>query len=651
LLFSLLCIIIMPHWEGIEDSSSVAQRIWLSRLTDKDEWKPLRKCDCHLLNDNPNQPVYIEGGRATADPINHMVFHNFFRSPQRQLTSAIWFIKKEISSKEFQLVPISDEQDSANIEELYQKAVEASSSLGKGISSILEEEVTLIDESVVKIIKSSESLTVKKIPKGWFSTQYDLQRGYGEYSVDGEENENLLGPVRHLVFVIHGIGEALFSRDDVKIQSLVDQMNTTRVAMQSKQVELWKQACQVAKKAGQPEPPPPNRVEFLPIEWFNRLHDSSTALMQSLQATTLQSIPALRAIANDVVFDVLMYLTPNFCESVLDCVTGQVNDLYRAFQKVHPDFSKSGGKTSFIGHSLGSVIVWDLLSILKDAKTSDMHGIAIADSSSDNDVGYQAYAKEEHADKAQNGTWGPSLTKRLEQTIPFVPECTIFLGSPLGMFLTLRGAHPVFDEMRQKEVEKSRQKASEGKNSLEAVVEVPMTSPFTLPTGSLYNIFNPSDPVAYRIEPLLLAQDLAPDDLPAPQYLTAPGRELRLHVKAKKLGTEIRKSIMEQKTSWNSLIESAVSALSTTTPDNPDESPTKTAAQELKPGPLVFPLGGKSTRVDYSFQPGVIDNEYISAVLAHSTTTYFNNPDLQEFLLNLMNPNNESANTNVEVVL
>jgi hypothetical protein len=34
------------------------------------------------------------------------------------------------------------------------------------------------------------------------------------------------------------------------------------------------------------------------------------------------------------------------------------------------------------------------------------------------------------------------------ETIPFTPDLTMFLGSPIGLFLTLRGAHPVFDEMR-----------------------------------------------------------------------------------------------------------------------------------------------------------------------------------------------------------
>eukprot|EP00541_Cyclophora_tenuis_P013169 CAMPEP_0116576512 /NCGR_PEP_ID=MMETSP0397-20121206/20575_1 /TAXON_ID=216820 /ORGANISM="Cyclophora tenuis, Strain ECT3854" /LENGTH=51 /DNA_ID=CAMNT_0004105565 /DNA_START=1 /DNA_END=153 /DNA_ORIENTATION=+ len=51
----------------------------------------------------------------------------------------------------------------------------------------------------------------------------------------------------------------------------------------------------------------------------------------------------MRAIANDVVFDVLMYLTPTFCETVLECVTSQIEDLYHGFQQVHPTFLANGG--------------------------------------------------------------------------------------------------------------------------------------------------------------------------------------------------------------------------------------------------------------------------------------------------------------------
>jgi hypothetical protein len=293
-------------------------------------------------------------------------------------------------------------------------------------------------------------------------------------------------------------------------------MDKMRRGVQEKQVEGWEES----------KGPCPDRIEFIPIEWYDKLHDSSTSLMRSLRATTLQTIPALRSIANDVILDVLLYMTPAFCEATLECVTFQLTELYHKFLHVYPNFLSQGGTISLMGHSLGSVIVWDLLSVLKEKETKgnpqsqtdssgpQIHGVSVqSDDSQSNEVGYQAYAGHDITmdGKIQMGTWGPSLTKPLDQTIPFRPHSTILLGSPLGLFLTLRGAHPVFDAIRRNHkilLEPSSDASWEG---LKVTSEI---SPFSLPTGSLFNIFHPSDPVAYRIEPLLLPVDLDPDNLP-----------------------------------------------------------------------------------------------------------------------------------------
>lgn len=289
-----------------------------------------------------------------------------------------------------------------------------------------------------------------------------------------------------------------------------------RRGIQEKQIAQWEES-----KGSRPD-----RIEFIPVEWYDKLHDSSTSLMRSLRATTLQTIPALRSIANDVILDVLLYMTPAFCEATLDCVTAQINELFHKFLQVHADFIAQGGTVSLMGHSLGSVIVWDLLSILKEKESEDsnqsqseasgpqVHGVAVQTENQSMDVGYQAYAGHDITmdGKIQMGTWGPSLTKSLEQTIPFRPHSTILLGSPLGLFLTLRGAHPVFDAIRRNH---RIVLGSRNDPEWEDLKVTPEISPFSLPTGSLFNIFHPSDPVAYRVEPLLLPTDFNPDHLPA----------------------------------------------------------------------------------------------------------------------------------------
>jgi hypothetical protein len=377
--------------------------------------------------------------------------------------------------------------------------------------------------------------------------------------------------------------------------------------------------------------------------------------MMSLQAVTLNSIPALRAIANDVVFDVLMYLTPAFCAEVLECVTEQIQDMYSLFQKCHPEFLPSGGQASLIGHSLGSVICWDLLSILKDntkrQQQQDDNNLATSSSVSsfsrlDNntrghaaEVGYQHYASEQDANKAINGSWGPSLPTTMTQCLPFEPAFTMFLGSPIGLFLTLRGAHAVFDEIRRLS---NLQRNKEIADTPDGIVDVEIAyeileeslvhpvSPFTLPSGSIHNIFHPSDPVAYRIEPLLLPQETPLDLLPPPLYLTRVGGDVRFHVKARQLGDEIKKSFQKSGRAL-SLFASKVTEVMQQLDNTTNKLP-KTIQHEG----LTFPLAGSKTRVDYQLQPKVIDNEYLAAVTAHSS--YFDTADVLDYIIDLAAP-------------
>jgi hypothetical protein len=363
--------------------------------------------------------------------------------------------------------------------------------------------------------------------------------------------------------------------------------------------------------------------------------------MKSLKAATLNTIPALREIANDVIFDVLMYLTPNFCYEVLECVTDQIIQIEALFQKNNPQFLANGGKRSLMGHSLGSVICWDLLSILHDhqeqssmkdsattTKNDEDHGVHIASNGHSANVGYQSYASQEHAEQAKNGSFGPSLPKRMSRVLPFEPDHTIFLGSPIGLFLTLRGAHPVFDALRDN--------LPEGPGR-------PKASPFRLPTKRVHNIFHPSDPVAYRIEPLLLAQGTPQSEIPPPTYLTREGEGVRLHVKAMQFTDQMRKSILA-KTNSLSTFMSVMTDQAQTLLHQMDERNRGEAERAIKGDgssqgdkdgeiPLTFPLAGRTGRLDYQLQPNIIDSEYVSAVLAHSS--YFTNTDVIDYTIDL----------------
>lgn len=94
-------------------------------------------------------------------------------------------------------------------------------------------------------------------------------------------------------------------------------------------------------------------------------------------------------------------------------------------------------------------------------------------------------------------------------------------------------------------------------------------------------------------------------------YLKPPGQDIRLHLKFKQLGNDVRNSFLASKTktpSWGSILESAVNVIGNSNSFDLSSSQKSDSKETL----LRFPLGGKTNnRVDYSLQPNVIDSEYI----------------------------------------
>jgi hypothetical protein len=181
----------------------------------------------------------------------------------------------------------------------------------------------------------------------------------------------------------------------------------------------------------------------------------------------------------------------------------------------------------------------------------------------------------------------------------------------------------VFNEMRESNILDIAEKLPDSE-----LVNLSYASPFSLPSGAIYNIFHPSDPVAYRIEPLLLPPEMHSETIPPPVHLTAEGQSVRLHVKAQQFGDEIGKlanNFFEGKNrgGLSTLFTQAVSAI----------GKIEGTSAQRSVGPQSFPLGGKSSRVDFQLQRGVVDNEYLSAVSAHSN--YFINTDFQDFLTSI----------------
>ena len=97
------------------------------------------------------------------------------------------------------------------------------------------------------------------------------------------------------------------------------------------------------------------------MEWNLSVRDDADGTMTRLQQVTPTTVPLLRAFANEVVLDVLFYEQEAHRRRIQTRVASRVNELLRAWRKHNPNFEADGGKIVLVGHSLGSVIVFDLL--------------------------------------------------------------------------------------------------------------------------------------------------------------------------------------------------------------------------------------------------------------------------------------------------
>jgi hypothetical protein len=149
-----------------------------------------------------------------------------------------------------------------------------------------------------------------------------------------------------------------------------------------------------------------------------------------------------------------------------------------------------------------------------------------------------------------------------------------------------------------------------------------------------------SDPVAYRIEPLLLPEGVSIEELPAPLFLTQDGKSVRLHVKARQVGDQLFRNLGSISNLFDKSLETAAAAAAAADAEAGRKlETTKTVSRSQRPifegcikgREMIFKLGGKTDRVDFQIQPGVIDNEYLSAVTAHSS--YFSNEDVIDFII------------------
>lgn len=433
---------------------------------------------------------------------------------------------------------------------------------------------------------------------GYFqkSTGYRLCRGYKTRATLDDRPVD----VTHLVFVIHGIGQKM------------DKDRIIRNTCTFRHCTSWLQTKYFPTSTSQ------HRAEFFPVEWRASLKLDGGIV----EAITPNKVQSIRQRLNATAMDIMYYTSPLYSSEIQKGLTCELNRLYSTFTQRNPDFTSRGGKVSIMAHSLGCVIVYDIITgwsithtleqrKAQESSNSNLNGAIYDDGSSQASGGSNTPAS------SQGTTPTPTPTHRPTKLL-FELDNLFCMGSPLAVFLALRVRDP--------------QAESCHKDLL----------PPTL-CHRFYNIFHPSDPVAYRMEPLLVRgyAKLHPVQI---QAYNATNHNLYSDVPLEFIVDGIG-SVNQSAATRQGADEDS--------PKSPGGTPSRERgwslwsivrggwkAQDESGLPLLdSPTQGLEHRLDYVLRDSNLGGPYLSAITSH--TDYWRNYDVAYFVLTRLFPDLE----------
>ncbi|NXF60199.1 DDHD2 Phospholipase, partial [Ciccaba nigrolineata] len=587
--------------------------------------------------DKEDLVVPTSGGRYDVHLKKRQRVAVYWEEEVSEVRRCTWFYKGDKDNK---YVPYS-ETFSEELEEAYMVAV-----------TLDEWKKKLESPSREIIILHNPKLMVHYHPAAtsddWGSTPTEqgrprtVKRGVENIAAEIPNGEPL--QIDHLVFVVHGIGPAC----DIRFRNIIQCVNDFRnVSLSMLQAHFRK--AQEQQQIG--------RVEFLPVNWHSSLH--STGVDVDLERITLPSINRLRHFINDTILDVFFYNSSTYCQTVLDTVASEMNRLYQLFRQRNPLFK---GGVSIAGHSLGSLILFDLLTNQKAAPEEGERGQEGSRTTSNLTVTeeviealkkldlseYCGVFEKEKMDpqamflctdqnfKEMGIPLGPRMkilhyidSKREMQVchphssspprngqywdiglgqvsanypqLDYKPTIFFAFGSPIGMFLTVRGVKRINPD-------------------------------YSLPTcRGFFNIFHPYDPVAYRIEPLIVP-DLEFEPMLLPHHKGRKRMHLELKEGLTRMSVDLKNNLLGSlRVAWQSFTRAPLPAVEAAGTDaeteaeagpekQPDTKPEETPAAGKEEAALinVGRLNG-GRRIDYVLQEKPIEsfNEYLFALQGH----------------------------------
>ncbi|KAM9147624.1 phospholipase DDHD1 [Pangshura tecta] len=286
-----------------------------------------------------------------------------------------------------------------------------------------------------------------------------LHRGY----VEEATLEDKPSQTTHIVFVVHGIGQKMDQGRIIK--------NTAMMRDTARKIEE-KYFCNLA-----------THVEFLPVEWRSKLAlDGDT-----VDSITPDKVRGLRDMLNSSAMDIMYYTSPLYRDELVKGLQQELNRLYMLFCSRNPEFEEKGGKVSIVSHSLGCVITYDIMTGWNPVRLYEQLLQKEEEDLEDRWMSYeeQHLLEQLYITKQRLREIEERLHELKASTISKTPalkfkvENFFCMGSPLAVFLALRGIRP-------------------GNSGSQDHI-LPRTI-----CNRLLNIFHPTDPVAYRLEPLIL---------------------------------------------------------------------------------------------------------------------------------------------------
>jgi len=273
-------------------------------------------------------------------------------------------------------------------------------------------------------------------------------------------------PVKHVFFVVHGIGQKLAEKVGYGFVASVNSLRRYVLASgKSYDLDL-------------------EDVYILPIQWrvdldmgggyfqpgSDQSRESPEAEFDSLlTAITLPSVPAVRTLATDVTMDVLLYMTPRHFNRIIEACVKELrraHSLFLAWNTCAEDT-----KISIIGHSLGSALVADILGVNMEEEMMGMGEV---------EAGLEACKKR----------------------LGFEVENFFCFGSPLPLFMLLKHVKPIACARNPAIHAILAHAKSSYHSDYQSDSSHPKMGFFAC--RQLYNLFMPYDPVAYRLEPLIV---------------------------------------------------------------------------------------------------------------------------------------------------